>query len=156
MNNKKGRSDSHSVEGEMLRARPPSPPAHIEMPDYVMPHWWSIVRARDYSAWTDTDLELAANLACCLADTEQLRREIREEGNVITNAKGTPVANPKHALLEQMSRRSVALSKLIHVHAEATAGKSRDDAKRSQKQREMDDAASGATGDDGLIAPPIH
>jgi hypothetical protein len=155
MSGKRHRADSHETEGEMMRAQPPSPPEHLEMPEYVMPHWWAVVRARDYSAWTETDLEHAANLACCLADTEQLRREIREEGNVIQNAKGTPVANPKHSLLEQMSRRAVALSKLIHVHAEATAGKSRDDAKRSETQRSAAEKAEESTGD-GLIAPPVH
>ena len=139
----------------MARAQPPTPPEHIEVPDAAMPHWWAIVCARDYSAWTGTDLEHAANLANCLADCERLRREIRQEGDVLNNARGTPVVNPKHQLLETLSRRSVALSKLVHVHAEATAGKSRDDAKRSQKQREVADAIN-CKDDDGLIAKPVH
>lgn len=140
----------------MARAKPPEPPEHIEIPDQAMPHWWSIVRARDYSAWTGPDLEHAANLACCLADCERLRREVRAEGDTIANAKGTMVVNPKHSLLEQLSRRSVALSRLVHVHAEATAGKSRDDSKRSQKQREMSEASGQSDDDESLIAKPMH
>lgn len=139
----------------MARATPPEPPEHIHIPDDAMPHWWALVRAREYEAWTGPDLEHVANLACCLYDCERLRREIREEGDTLVNAKGTPVVNPKHALLEQLSRRSVSLSRLVHVHAEATAGKSRDDSKRSQKQREVSEATD-TSGDDDLIAAPIH
>jgi hypothetical protein len=155
MSKKRLREDSHVSEGEMVRSQPPSPPEHIEMPDYVMPHWWAVVRAREYTAWTPTDLEHAANLAHCLADSERLRREIRAEGDVLENNRGTPVQNPKHALLEQISRRAVALSKLIHVHAEATAGKSRDDRQRNEKQKEMSQAMDQHS-DDGLIAPPTQ
>ena len=148
---KRIRSDSYNTEIEMATAQPPSPPEHIQVPDDAMPHWWAIVRAREYRAWTDTDLEHAANLACCLYDCERLRREIRVEGDVIVNAKGTQIMNPKHALLEQLTRRSVALSRLVHVHAEATSGKSRDDSKRSQKQRDIEEKVSGH---DDLIAKP--
>lgn len=147
------RSDSHVTEGEMARAVPPSPPDHIHLPEDAMPHWWAIVRAREYNAWTGPDLEHAANLACCLYDCERLRRELREEGDTLVNAKGTPVMNPKHALLEQLSRRSVALSRLVHVHAEATAGRSDKDAKRSEKQREVADKTG--EDDDGLLAGPV-
>jgi hypothetical protein len=140
----------------MVRAEPPKPPAHIEMPEYAMPHWWAVVRARDYNAWTATDLEHAANLAVCLADLEQLRRELREEGHTLTNAKGTVVANPKHNIIETLSRRSVALSKLIHVHAEATSGKSRDEVDRNRKQRDVAENGAAKDDDDGLLAQPIH
>ncbi len=148
---KKIRSDSYNTEGEMVRSEPPSPPDHVELPDEAMPHWWSIVRAREYNAWTGPDLEHAANLACCLADCERLRRELRVEGDVIENKKGTQTVNPKHTLLEQLSRRSVALSRLIHVHAEATSGKARDEQARNEKQRELSGNSSG----DDLIARPV-
>ena len=150
---KRLRIDSHTAQGEMMRAHPPTPPPHIDVPEDAMAHWWAIARARDYSAWTDVDLEHAANLACCFADCERLRRELRQEGDVVVNARGTPVANPKHAILEILSRRSVSLSKLIHVHAEATSGKSRDEVKRNKKQREM--AGKKETMDD-LIPQPVQ
>jgi len=152
--NKRNRSDSYNTEGEMARAKPPEPPQHIEVPDGAMPHWWAIVRAREYKSWTGPDLEHAANLACCLYDCERLRRDIRVEGDVLENKRGTPIVNPKHTLLEQLSRRSVALSRLIHVHAEATSGKARDEAERNKKQREVSDKGKGSK--DSLIAEPMH
>jgi len=150
---KRRRVDSFATQGEMTRAIAPSPPPHIEVPEDAMPHWWAIVRARAYDSWTGPDLEHAANLACCFADCERLRRELREEGDVLVNSKGTQIANPKHNILDVLSRRSVCLSKLVHVHAEATSGKSRDEVKRNQKQREI---AGIIETSDGLLAKPFN
>jgi hypothetical protein len=53
-----------------------------------------------------------------------------------------------------MSRRSVALSRLLHVHAEATSGESRHQVSRSEKQREMQAIKEDVASD--LIARPVH
>lgn len=137
----------------MMAAKEPVPPAHIHLPEEAWPSWRAIVRARDYNSWTEVDLEHAANLAMCLADLERLRHEVRAEGDIVRNERGTQIMNPKHSLIEVLSRRSVALSRMLHVHAEATVGESRHQAKRSQKQREMTDAKE-SSGD--LIARPKH
>jgi hypothetical protein len=136
---KKHRIDTVHAEGEMFRAEKPMPPEHIHLPDEAIPTWDAIVRARDYTSWTAVDLEHAANLSCCLADLERLRREVRKEGDIIENARGTPIMNPKHTLIETLSRRSVALSRMLHVHAEATVGESRDHKKRNTKQAEINE-----------------
>ena len=151
MSSRRSRSDSHTTEAEMASALPPEPPSHVHLPDEARACWDSIVRAREYRAWTQVDLEHVANLAICLADLDRLRQEVRLEGDIIENQRGTPIVNPKHNLLETLSRRSVALSRLLHVHPEATAGESRDDGKRSAKQREM---AALHDDDDDLIARP--
>ena len=150
---RKSRSDSidKATQSGMMKA--PGVPSHITVPPNAMPTWDAIVRARDYASWTQIDLEHAANLACCLADLERLRCEVREEGDTVINARGTPIQNPKHNLMEVLSRRSVALSRLLHVHAEATVGESRHQTKRSEKQREMQAAKDDA---DDLIARPVH
>ena len=137
----------------MMGAQEPKPPAHVTLPDEAVPVWRNIVRARDYQSWTAIDLEHAANLACCLADLERLRVEVRREGDILKNARGTQIMNPKHALIETLSRRSVALSRMLHVHAEATVGESRHQAKRSKKQREMTDARESSS---DLINRPAH
>lgn len=152
---RKIRSDSSKTERAMAQAKIPDPPEHVQMPDEALPVWRSIVCARDLTAWTQIDLEHAANLACCLSDLERIRREVREEGDTLQNARGTPVVNPKHQLIETLSRRSVALSRLLHVHAEATSGESRDQGNRSKKQRELNDAREGDS-DDDLIQRPTH
>ena len=152
---KKNRIDSASEQGEMMRTKSPDPPDHITLRPGDLPFWKSVVRARDYASWTDIDLAHAANLSRCLADIESLQREITAEGDTLTNAKGTQVVNPKHTLLETLSRRSVALSRMLHVHAEATVGESRHQKKRSQKQREIDEDRRGVGDDDNGLIPGL-
>lgn len=114
------------------------PPAHVHLRPEDRPYWDAVVRARARDSWTDADLILAGNLARCNADIERLQKEIDTEGDVVTNARGTPVVNPRHTLLETLSRRSVALSRMLQVHAQATQGDSRDQAKRATRQREAE------------------
>lgn len=115
------------------------------------------MRARAYDSWNAADLETAANLARCKSDIERLQREVDAEGDVIENARGTMVMNPKHTLLETLSRRSVALSRMLQVHAEATQGRSRDTGKRTAEQNGIKDSTDRVTsGSDGLIPRPTH
>jgi len=112
------------------------PPAHIKLRDGDIDFWNSVVSARARDTWNNADLENAANLARCKADIERLQSEITKEGDIIANDRGTQIINPKHTLLETLSRRAVALSRMLHVHAEATVGKSEDAAKSLQSQND--------------------
>jgi hypothetical protein len=154
---KRTRSDSVTAAAKAFAvvANEIKPPAHVQLRPQDKPFWNSIVCARAYSSWTDSDLELAANLARCKSDIERLQNDIDKEGDVLENQRGTPVVNPKHQLLETLSRRSVALSRMLHVHAEATQGESREQAKR-KKPEEAARQALDSMGGDALIAPPMH
>lgn len=146
------RSDSATFQVEAMQSAikgPIEPPAHISITDDERPFWNAIVNARGTS-WNDADLTLAANLARCQAKIEQLTADIEIEGDTLTNAKGTTVVNPKHSLLETLSRRAVALSRVVHVHAEATTGRSQDGPKKAAG-RASARAAEAAQDDDGLI-----
>lgn len=116
-----------------------------------MPHWWNIITCREYAAWTTSDLEHAANLTRVLWRMECVWRDIQDEPDTVPGAGGNMVLNPKHKLLESLTSRSVLLSRLLHIHANATEGPSRDQVPRSAKQREMASKASGA---DSLISKP--
>lgn len=131
------------------------PPAHVRLRDQDWPFWYAITRARARSTWTDVDLAHAANLSRCQADIERLSEELAAEGDTITNAKGTVVVNPKHGLLETLSRRAVALARTLQVHAHATQGPSEDQAKKNTRQRQSQQAVESAE-DDGLISRPMH
>jgi len=129
------------------------PPAHINLRDDDYPFWNSIVRARARDTWNNSDLENAANLARCKADIERLQIEVTKEGDVLVNAKGTQIVNPKHSLLETLSRRAMAISRMLHVHAEATVGKSEDAVKALKGEKKASEVINGI-GDDDLIAMP--
>lgn len=117
---------------------PIAPPDHITLRDDARAFWNAIVQARARDTWNPSDLALAAQLARAQADIERLQAEIDSEGDVIGDK-----LNPKHRLLETLSRRAVSLARVIHVHAEATVGKSEDASKALAAERQARDASHG-------------
>ena len=114
---------------------------HLHMPDHAKPFLESILANR--VEWNDSDLAKAYNLARAQADIERISREIEVEGDTLVNEKGTQIVNPKHALLETLTRREIALSKIVHVHAEATLGRARDSlGAKGRKEQAAKQAAS--------------
>lgn len=100
---------------------PLAPPAHVTLRPCDRPFWEAIVQARARDTWNEVDLANAATMARCQADVERLQGEIEAEGDVVGDK-----LNPKHKLLETLARRAIALARVLHVHAEATQGRSRD------------------------------
>lgn len=146
----KTRSDSVTAAVKAAQAAslgPIAPPAHIRLRDIDIPYWNCIVMARAADTWTDIDLAHAANLAHAQADINRIQEELEGEHDIITNAKGTQVVNPKHALLNTLSVRSMALSAKLHVHAAATVGRSADAGKKLAVEAE----SRAAVSDDELI-----
>ena len=146
----KTRSDSVTAAVKAAQAAslgPIAPPAHIRLRDIDIPYWNCIVLARAADTWTDIDLAHAANLAHCQADINRIQEELEDEDDIITNTKGTQVVNPKHALLNTLSVRSMALSAKLHVHAAATVGRSAD----AGKKLAVEENSRASVSDDELI-----
>jgi hypothetical protein len=114
-------SSGAAVEAMQNAAKPIEVPAHISLRECDRPFWESILAGKPSDLWSASDLEDAASLARCKADIERLQAEIGAEGDVIDNR-----LNPKHALLETLTRRSLALSRTLQIHARARHGESRD------------------------------
>ena len=158
MKAKRSRSDSSTAAVAAMQAAaagPLKPPSFVNVREGDKPFWDSIVRARTRESWTDSDLVMAGNLARCLSDIERLQKEIDVEGDVVLNDRKTQVINPKHSLLETLSRRAVALSRTLQVHAQATQGESRDQGKKATKQREAEKVLDKQD-DDDLIPRAVH
>lgn len=153
MTDRKQRTDT--VAGAVIAmqdalAGPIEPPPHVRLRDGDRPYWEAIVTARARNKWDQLDLIVAGNLARAMRDVEREQVRLDEEGAVIENLKGTPVANPRHAVIETLTRRVVALSRALHVHAEAKQGPSKLQVKSKAAE---DDAllAAGEVGGDDLI-----
>lgn len=128
------RSDSAAAAVQAAQnaaAGPLEPPAHVYVPDVVRPFWDAVVRNRPRHRWNDADLTNAAILARAMYDVGRLQSEIDAEGD-------TPDGklNPKHRLLETLVKRTASLSRLLHIHAEATIGRAEDNAKTLQAERD--------------------
>lgn len=140
---KRRRSDSAAAAvaaAQAVALGPVEPPKHVKLRRGDRPFWNAIVTARARDTWTDTDLATAANLARTQADIEKLQAQLDAEGYVLDGKE-----NPLSKIIETLSRRAVALSRVLHVHAEATVGKSEDAAKALANERQA------AAEDDDLI-----
>ena len=142
---RKNPTDTVSEHGNLMRSAPPPPPDHVHVPADAMPAWWAIVRAKAPDAWTPADLAMAAELARTFADLERLRREVREEGDVL-KAK----VNPKHKLADTLTGRAIRLTRLLQTHPLATQGRSGDQSKRNRAAREARETGESLQ-DDPLI-----
>lgn len=134
------RSDSAKAAVQAAQAAamgPLTPPKHVTLPDAAVPFWEAIMRNRPRARWNDADLAMAAVMARDQAAVERLQTELLTEDDVIDGK-----VNPKHALVEKLARRVVSLARALHVHAEATTGRSQNQGKAlelEQAAREVED-----------------
>lgn len=131
---KKTDTAAGAIDAFQAAAKEIDPPAHTNLRERDWPFWRAIVRARAHDSWTDIDLVHAANLARTQADIEKVQIELDEEGFTLVNDRGTVVANPKHSILETLSRRAISLSRSLQVHAHATQGDSHEQVKKNKAQ----------------------
>ena len=129
---------------------PHSPPEYIDFPDSAMPYWLHIMEARARDRWLPIDLANAAELAMLYDDIARLRAVIRLEGDVL---EGKP--HPAHRLLDTAGRRAIALSRMLHVHPEATEGRSQDAAKSAQNDRKAREAQAGTPDNVTRLIPRV-
>lgn len=137
MKSRNARSDSATaaVQAAQNAAQGPlDPPAHVYVQADARPFWDAVVRNRPRHRWNDADLTTAAILARAQCDIERLQRELATEGDL--TASGT--LNPKHRLLETLTKRVATLMRLLHVHAEATIGRAEDNAKTLETERDAE------------------
>lgn len=92
-------------------------------------------RARD--RWLPIDLANAAELAMLYDDAARMRARIVLDGDVREDGK----AHPLHKVMADAQRRVIAISRMLHVHPEATEGRSRDAGNALANER--DAAAAG-------------
>jgi hypothetical protein len=116
-----------------------------------MPYWEAIVRARAKAEWSEENRIIAAKLARAMADEKRIVLELRAEGDLIENARGTSVINPKHGLVEQLARRVMAWRKALAIDARGADGRVSDIAKRRDASLAHE---TNVPFDDDLLAKP--
>jgi hypothetical protein len=136
----------------MLAAATPLPdvPKHVKLREGDMAFWEGIVRARNRDEWTAATLIVAAQLARCQADIEKESALLDAEGSVIENQKGTMVMNPRHSVLEQLSRRELALMRSLQITSAATDGRKADVDKARSIQAQAEKARESLLDEDLL------
>lgn len=149
------RSDDPNFQRQMIEmaTQGVKPPTYVDIKPEHMSYWNAITEAR--ANWTKIDLIHAANLARTLYMIEEETKMLDMEGSVVINQRGTQIANPRFSILEQLSRRSVALSAKIQVHAAATIGEVENTRKKNAvKQKAVNTMNARDDEDDFLLAKP--
>ena len=120
------------------------PPEFIKLSEFEMNFWRAIMRSKAYETWTEFDLIQAANLAISQATIQELTEDIRKEGVVvIKEGTSTTIPNPKIDAKIKETDLSIRLSRIIHVHSEATGGRAKDARGKNKGVRDAQDAMKG-------------
>lgn len=112
-----------------------TPPDYLAVCAEAQPFWDALMRSRPRHRWTDADMATAAMLARAYRDVERHEAAIADEGAVIDGK-----LNPRLALVDKLGRRIMGLSRLLHVHPEATQGRAREQGNELATEREAEEA----------------
>jgi hypothetical protein len=156
--NRQARSDSAAaaIAAAKAAASPElRPPAHVQLTASAEPYFADIVRARARSEWNEHQLTIAAQMAECMAEQEEVRAEIALDGRVLKNERGTLVANPLVGISEALARRQMALGRSLQM-----IGRAIGDPRKPQGTRTLEKNARAMAGEvategadgDGLLA----
>ena len=119
---KRNRSDSaDSAVKAMVNAALPdlAVPAHCTLSEAAVKFWPGITRARAREEWREVDLVVAAQLAECQAMIEAESAELRVEGTITVNDRGTKVENPRNRVIQTLAAREMALMRTLLMGGKA-------------------------------------
>lgn len=155
MAGRKQRIDSATAAVEVMVAavRDLEPPAHAPLHDDAGPFWDEIVVARAKAEWNDHDLSMASDLANAMAQLVENRRDLRDEGEVLENDKGTKYSNPRVSVVHGLTAQIKAARQSLSIHGRA-AGEARDVGQRRRAAQQIE-ADSPLAGDDLLARPDL-
>lgn len=147
---------SHTIDGVIKAAQAaasplPKLPDHVNLNKCDLPFFEAILRARARDEWDEVSVVLAAQLARCQRNIEEEAAKLEAEGSVIENARGTPVMNPRHSVLEQLSRREMAVMRSLRLTGTAS-GDVRDLEKNRKLQRQAEGLRDELKDEDDLLA----
>lgn len=146
-------STTAAVEVMVKATRTIEPPTHAPLDDDALPFWSEIISARALSEWNDHDLTCASDLANAMAALVDNRRKLRDEGEVQANAAGTPMTNPRVAVVHGLHAQVKSARQSLYIHGRAN-GRVEDVAKRRMHAKEIE-AGNPLAGDDLLARPDV-
>lgn len=123
------------------------PPEHVQISARAMPYYRDVVRARARSEWNPHQLTVAAQMAECMADQDEVRGNLAVEGWTVLNNKGTVVANAHVAISEALARRQMALGRSLQMIGRAI-GDPRTPVGKRQQEKDARQARDEVAGED--------
>lgn len=127
------------------------PPSNVPLHQVDLPFFANVIAEFARSEWTAHQLEIAAMLARTMADLNREQLALRREGAVMKTDRGSPVVNPRKAVVQMHASSILSFRRSLSLHARAQTRDAADIAKRrgAAKAIEADNPL-----DDELIARP--
>lgn len=125
--NRRPRADSTKAAiqaAQNVAMGPLEPPKYVLLRPEDKPYWTAIMQSRARHTWNENDLVTAATMARAQADLASLQKQVDAEGYIIDGR-----INEAAKMVDTLAKRVITLSRLLHVHAEATLGRARDNGK---------------------------
>jgi hypothetical protein len=127
------------------------PPDNVPLDDTDLPFFRNVIAEYARSDWTAHQLEIAAMLARTMADLTREQQLLRDEGGIAYSLKGTPVANPRKAIVQMHAGSILSFRRSLSLHARAKGGEARDVAARRATTKSIE--ADNPLEDDLLARP---
>lgn len=131
------------------------PPAHTDLHKGAEPFYNAVINSRDKSQWNEVDLCRAVELSNYQLMIRENNAELKLEGAVVVNERGTPIKNPRFDVVNSLSRLQISLSKSLQTDAASTQGRSRDNAGKNTKAASAKKVIDSFE-DDDLIPMATH
>lgn len=142
--------DTIAGQVELMRMVSTKLESPIKLDDDEAIYFDRIVKSRETASWNDNHLVIAANLAICYAQLEDLNLEIAESGAMVRNPRGTPVTNPAFNARTSTIASVLAMNRILGLSAAQTGVSGEDQAKRNKADAQARDVIGKAI--DGLLA----
>jgi phage terminase small subunit len=109
------------------------------------------IRSREISTWSEHDLGIATQLAITQVMFFDASTAVKTQGRTVINDRGTPVANPETAAMNQLSMAVKALSAALGLSASQRGVAGSAQAGRNKAEQEARNIIDKAMAHDGLI-----
>lgn len=130
-------------------------PRFVKLSKEARQFWRLVVRARARDEWTDADLTVAGDLCECMADMRSEGALLKVEGYVQTLENGRTVQNPRNQVLEVLTRRKIALMRMLQMQPRVLLGSAQKVQEHRATEREaVATVKAVAEAEDGLLAGP--
>ena len=124
-----------------------------ELPEEQRKYWMEIVNCKPHDYFNSGDLTLLKMYCRCAHDVDRLTTEIDQQGEVIRNARGNPVVNPRIVIRSFAECRLMTLASKLHMQP-ASRVVVPQDGKTQKRKSQANMLVSSLLGDgdsDGLI-----
>lgn len=144
---------------EVLNPTKPVLPFPPGLPEEQKEIWRETVNCKTADFWSRGDVPLLQLYCRAYCDIQRLDTQIAEEGEVIRNAKGNQVVNPKLVVRGFAEARLMALATKLRLQPSSRLSQNTTSKDQARKQSAAATAQAMQDGDeegDGLLAGSVH